>query len=199
MDITFDAAYCSNGQVLCGVDEAGRGPLAGAVFAAAVVLNSDAVPMGLDDSKKLSAAKRERLEWLIQEQAVTWAVASASVAEIEEMNILRASMLAMERAVGALAVNSDVVLVDGNRVPVGLVGRAQCIVKGDALSPSIAAASILAKVARDRYMLQLAEMYPQYGFERHKGYGTEMHFARIREHGVCEEHRRSFLRKKGLA
>ncbi|MEW6444451.1 MAG: ribonuclease HII [Pseudomonadota bacterium] len=176
---------------VAGVDEAGRGPLAGAVFAAAVILDSARPIEGLNDSKKLSERRREKLFPLIQEQALAWCIASASAAEIDEMNILQASLLAMQRAVAGLSVEPSEVLVDGNRAPV-FACPSRPIVGGDALEPCISAASILAKVARDRTLVELHERYPQYGFDRHKGYPTADHLAALVEHGPCPEHRRSF-------
>ncbi|MFT0851250.1 ribonuclease HII [Achromobacter sp. F4_2707] len=178
---------------LCaGVDEAGRGPLAGPVFAAAVILNDDLPIAGLNDSKKLSAARREALALLIQKHALAWHIASASVAEIDELNILGATMLAMRRACEGLLPAPQNVLVDGNRVPQGLACAAQSIVGGDARVPAIAAASILAKTARDAYCLEMHMRFPEYGFNQHKGYGTAVHLQRLAELGPCDEHRRSF-------
>ena len=176
---------------VCGVDEAGRGPLAGPVFAAAVILDSGTVIEGLADSKKLSPRKRVFLEQEIKSRAVAWAVASATVEEIDEMNILRASLLAMRRAVEALAVEPTEVLADGLHCP-QLSCPVRAIVRGDASVAAISAASILAKVARDALMLELHQRYPQYRFDLHKGYPTMLHLAALREHGVSEVHRRSF-------
>lgn len=180
--------------VLCGVDEAGRGPLAGDVYAAAVVLNNDILIDYLNDSKKISEIRREKLYDEIIEKADAYCVASASVAEIDEMNILQATMLAMKRAVDGLGICPDLALVDGNRLP-NLKCPAECVVKGDALSASIAAASVLAKVSRDRYMREIAEKYPQYLFDKHKGYGTKLHCDMLKKYGASEVHRRSFLKK----
>ena len=180
---------------ICGVDEAGRGPLAGPVYAAAVILPFEATIDGLDDSKKLSEAKREALFDEIREVAVSFAVASASVEEIEALNILKATMLAMERAVAALKPAADFALIDGNRTPSGLRIPGCAVVKGDARSMSVAAASVLAKVSRDRLLKEYHARYPQYGFDRHKGYGTKLHIERIRQYGPCEIHRPSFLTK----
>jgi len=177
---------------IAGVDEAGRGPLAGPVYAAAVILNPQRVPDGLDDSKRLSRLQRERLVPPIEALALCWSVAWASAAEIDQLNILQATFLAMRRAVTALSLCPSVVLVDGNRCPLGLPCSARAIVGGDALEPAISAASILAKVARDRAMLRLHELYPDYGFARHKGYPTKAHLEALRLHGACIEHRRSF-------
>lgn len=180
--------------VLCGVDEAGRGPLAGDVYAAAVVLNNDILIDYLNDSKKISEIRREKLYDEIIEKADAYCVASASVAEIDEMNILQATMLAMKRAVDGLGICPDLALVDGNRLP-NLKCPAECVVKGDALSASIAAASVLAKVSRDRYMREIAEKYPQYLFDKHKGYGTKLHCDMLKKYGASEVHRKSFLKK----
>lgn len=180
--------------VLCGVDEAGRGPLAGPVCAAAVILPRGLVINGLNDSKKLSEKKREELFDVICEKAISSATAFATVDEIEEMNILNAAMLAMNRAISKLEPRPELALIDGNRNS-GIEFPSRCVVKGDAKCADIAAASVLAKVTRDRYMLQMAEKYPQYGFEKHKGYGTKQHYEALREYGPCEIHRPSFLRK----
>lgn len=183
--------------MICGVDEAGRGPLAGPVFAAAVILDPARPIVGLDDSKKLSEKKRERLFDEIRERAAAWCIASASVEEIDSLNILRASLLAMARAVEGLAATPREVLVDGNFTPpISLPARA--IVGGDALHPEISAASILAKTARDRHMVELDQRYPQYQLARHKGYPTAAHLALIREHGVNEIYRKSFSPVKAL-
>lgn len=179
------------GVLVCGVDEAGRGPLAGSVVAAAVILDPAKPIAGLDDSKKLSEKARDRLAPLIRENALAWAVASADVAEIDQLNILHASMLAMKRAVEALPVAAKMALVDGNRCP-PLAIPCRAIVGGDAKVAAIAAASILAKTARDADMLALHERYPQYGFDRHKGYPTAAHVEALQAHGPCPEHRRSF-------
>jgi ribonuclease HII len=191
-------AGLSTDLVICGVDEAGRGPLAGDVYAAAVVLPHDfnhAIELpGLNDSKKLSATKRERLFDVICSKAVAFAIATASIEEIERLNILRAALLAMNRAVNALSPSAGFALIDGNQTA-GIDVPALAIVKGDGKVPAIAAASILAKVARDRYMAELAKEFPQYAFEVHKGYGTKLHYERIREFGVSPVHRPSFLRK----
>lgn len=179
---------------LCGVDEAGRGPLAGDVYAAAVILKPDAVIEGLNDSKKLSEKKREQLFNEICEKAEAYCIASASVEEIDRLNILQATFLAMRRAVEGLSVKPKLVLVDGNRNP-ELSVHSRLVVKGDATSACIAAASILAKVSRDRYMKKLAEEYPQYGFEKHKGYGSKLHYQMLDKHGISPVHRRTFLKK----
>lgn len=177
--------------LVAGVDEAGRGPLAGPVVAAAVILDDLHPIPGLADSKKLSAARREQLFDEIRAKALCCSIAEASVEEIDRLNILQATLLAMRRAVMGLRLKPVMVLVDGNRLPTIDV-PAEAIVKGDALVPSISAASILAKVHRDRWCAQLHERYPQYGFAGHKGYGTAAHLTALREHGACPEHRRSF-------
>ena len=191
----FDEAVRNEYGIFCGTDEAGRGPLAGDVYAAAVILNPDDVIEEINDSKKLSEKKREKLFDIIKEKAVSWCSATASVEEIEEINILNAAMLAMKRAVSGLDVKPEFVLVDGNKIPDGLEIKADCLVKGDALSASIGAASILAKVARDRYMKEIALKYPEYGFEKHKGYGTKQHREALLKYGPCPVHRMSFLKK----
>ena len=175
----------------CGVDEAGRGPLAGPVCAAAVILNPARPIAGLKDSKKLSAAKRVRLAGEIREKALAWSVAWASREEIDRLNILQATMLAMQRAVEGLNPAADMALIDGNKTP-KLAIPARAIVKGDALEPAISAASILAKTARDALMHEMARQYPHYGFERHAGYPTADHLAALKAHGPCPEHRQSF-------
>ena len=180
-------------KFVCGVDEAGRGPLAGPVYAAAVILPEDCVIEGVNDSKKISEKKREALFDVICENALSYCIASASEKEIDEINILNATYLAMKRAVEGLDVKADYALIDGNRLP-DLKIDAECIVKGDAKSESIACASILAKVSRDRYMLEMAEKYPQYQFEKHKGYGTKLHYEMLDEFGPSEIHRQSFLK-----
>ena len=195
MDYTFEHQAQEQGfNVVCGVDEAGRGPLAGPVCAAAVILPDGLVIDGLDDSKKLTEKKRDMLYDVICEEAIAYGIAFASVEEIEEMNILQATFLAMKRAVESLSVKPDIALVDGNQKP-SLDIQARTLVKGDAKSPSIAAASILAKVTRDRLMTEIAEQYPQYEFPKHKGYGTKLHYEKIMEHGISPVHRRSFLKK----
>ena len=177
--------------VTAGVDEAGRGPLAGAVYAAAVILDPARPIAGLADSKVLKPETREALALEIRECALAWFVASASVAEIDSLNILRATMLAMQRAVQGLSVLPQLELVDGNQAP-KLGCTVQTVIKGDALVPAISAASILAKTARDADLLRLHALYPQYAFDQHKGYGTPLHLQMLREHGPCAEHRRSF-------
>ena len=186
--------YDSGLSPLCGVDEAGRGPLAGPVCAAAVILPRGAVIEGLNDSKKLSEKRREALYDEIVGRAIAFGIAFASVEEIEEKNILEATFLAMNRAIEQLSVVPALALIDGNRSK-GIVLPSRCVIGGDGKCADIAAASILAKVTRDRYMLEMAERYPQYGFERHKGYGTAAHYATIRAYGPSPIHRMSFLRK----
>ncbi len=179
---------------VCGVDEAGRGPLAGPVFAAAVILPQGLEIAGLDDSKKLSAKKREALFDIICEKAVSFAVASASEREIDEINILNATFLAMNRAISGLSQKPGLALIDGNRSG-GIELENRTVVGGDGIYSCIAAASILAKVSRDRYMCRMAEKYPGYAFEKHKGYGTKLHYEKLRELGPSEIHRRTFLKK----
>lgn len=179
---------------ICGVDEAGRGPLAGPVCAAAVILKPNDIIEGVNDSKKLTEKKREMLYDVIKERAISYSIAFATVEEIEEMNILNATMLAMKRAVEGLEIPAEYAIIDGNKTP-QLEIPCNYIVKGDAKSMSIAAASILAKVTRDRLLLEYAEQYPQYHFEKHKGYGTKVHREALIEHGACPIHRKSFLKK----
>lgn len=186
--------YESGVTPLCGVDEAGRGPLAGPVCAAAVILPRGTVIEGLNDSKKLSEKKRELLYDEIVEKAITYGIAFATVEEIEKKNILEATFLAMNRAIEKLSVRPALALIDGNRDK-GICVPSRCVIGGDGKCADIAAASILAKVTRDRYMLEMAERYPQYGFEKHKGYGTAVHYVAIREYGPSPIHRMSFLRK----
>lgn len=181
-------------SVICGVDEAGRGPLAGPVCAAAVILPPDVDIPGLNDSKKLSDKKRRELFPVIKECAIAYGIAFADHREIDEINILQATYLAMERALSQLKVKPDIALIDGNRAKDFGVS-VQTVVHGDSLSASIAAASVLAKVTRDDYMLEMAEKYPQYGFEIHKGYGTKAHYAALREEGASPIHRMTFLKK----
>ena len=181
-------------SAVCGVDEAGRGPLAGPVCAAAVILPEGMIIEGVNDSKKLSEKKRELLFDVVKESALSYCIAFATVEEIEEINILNATMLAMKRAVEGLDLKADFAYIDGNRTP-DLDIPCEYIIKGDARSMSVAAASILAKVARDRLMLSYAKEFPQYMFEKHKGYGTKVHMDAIREFGPCAIHRPSFLKK----
>lgn len=195
--MTFDYFFENEAQEsgylnVCGIDEAGRGPLAGNVVAAAVILPKGLVIDGLDDSKKLSEKRREALFDIIQKEAVSFSVAWATPSEIDELNILGATMLAMRRAVEGLDIPADFALIDGNTAR-GFSIPVKTIVKGDAKSPSVAAASILAKVTRDRQCLELDMKYPEYGFKKHKGYPTKDHMNKLREIGPCEEHRKSFL------
>lgn len=192
----FEHAAMEEGfSLICGVDEAGRGPLAGPVCAAAVILPPDLELEGLNDSKKLSEKRREALYPLICEQALAYGIAFASEQEIDELNILQATFLAMRRAVEQLGQKPGLALVDGNREPDFGDIPVRTIIKGDSRSANIAAASILAKVTRDRFMLEQDAVYPQYGFAVHKGYGTQKHYAALREFGPCPIHRRSFLKK----
>lgn len=196
LDPQFDQQFRDAcGGIVCGVDEAGRGPLAGPVYAAAVILSPEHPVAGLNDSKKMSEKKREALYDVIIDRAEAYCIASASVAEIEEYNILGATYLAMTRAVQGLSVTPRLALIDGNRIPPQLNVAAQTVIKGDAQSESIAAASILAKVTRDRLLVEMDAQYPQYGFAVHKGYGTAAHTAALKEYGPCPEHRPSFLKK----
>lgn len=180
---------------VCGVDEAGRGPLAGPVCAAAVILDPNTELEGVNDSKKLSEKKREALFDVICQKAVAYSIAFATVEEIEEVNILNATYLAMNRAIEGLEIKADFALIDGNRVPKDIKIDCETVVKGDAKSLSVAAASILAKVTRDRLLLEYDKKYPQYNFAKHKGYGTAEHMEAIRKYGVSEVHRPSFLKK----
>ena len=186
----YDEGY----QLLCGVDEAGRGPLAGPVCAAAVILPRGHIISGLNDSKKLTEKKREELFEIIRTEAIAFGIAFASVEEIESLNILNATFLAMNRALEQLNPQPELALIDGNRNR-GIAGDSRCVIKGDAQCADIAAASVLAKVTRDRYMLEMAEKYPQYHFEQHKGYGTRQHYEALRENGPSPIHRMSFLKK----
>jgi ribonuclease HII len=195
MDYSFEqAAYLRGFTAVCGIDEAGRGPLAGPVYAAAVWLPEGLVIEGLNDSKKLSEKKREALFDVICENALAYGIGYADEKEIDEINILQATYLAMRRAYENMQKTCDYVLVDGNRMPPMPV-QGETIVKGDAKSPSIAAASILAKVSRDRVMLEYAKQYPEYQFEKHKGYGTKVHVEALLEHGPSPIHRKTFLKK----
>ncbi len=194
-DYEYERAAVSRGfHLICGVDEAGRGPLAGPVCAAAVILPENAEIPGLNDSKKLSEKKRELLFDLITEKAVAYSVAYGTLVEIESVNILQATFLAMNRAIEGLRVKPDFALIDGNRAPEGIKIPCETVVKGDSLSMSVAAASVLAKVTRDRLMLTYDEKYPLYRFKKHKGYGTKEHTELIKKYGPCEIHRISFLK-----
>jgi len=185
------------GEIICGVDEAGRGPLAGPVFAAAVILDPARPIVGLRDSKKLSEASREALALEIKDRAIAWAIAACSEDEIDQLNILHASMLAMRRAVESLQSVPTLALIDGNRCPVMAI-RSEAIVKGDDKVPAISAASILAKTARDAALLVLHEQYPHYAFDQHKGYPTALHLERLRLHGVSPVHRKSYAPVRAL-
>ncbi|MBO4391841.1 MAG: ribonuclease HII [Clostridia bacterium] len=193
-DTGFDFAYYNRYSVFCGIDEAGRGCLCGPVCAAAVILPKNAELKGVDDSKKLSPKKREELYGVITSQAVSWCAAFASPEEIDRLNILKATFLAMKRAVESLDPAPEFALVDGNRCE-GLGVPFECIVKGDSKSLSIASASIIAKVTRDRYMNELAKRYPMYALDEHKGYPTEKHYEKIREYGICDIYRKTFLKR----
>ena len=189
-----NSLYSNGYKVICGVDEAGRGPLAGPVCAAAVILPNGLEFPGLTDSKKLTDKKRRELFPIIKEQAIAYGIGLASHEEIDEINILQATFLAMERALAQLTIRPDLVLIDGNRqkdfgLPV------KTVVKGDSLSANIAAASVLAKVTRDDFMVRQAEQFPEYGFEIHKGYGTKAHYAALEQYGACPIHRKTFLKK----
>ena len=191
----IEESYFAQGvEMICGVDEAGRGPLAGPVCAAAVILPPNLEIPGLNDSKKLTDKRRRELMPIIKEQAIAWGIGFASHEEIDQINILQATFLAMERALSQLQVKPQLALIDGNRekdfgIPV------KTVVKGDSLSANIAAASVLAKVTRDELMVEMAKEYPQYAFEIHKGYGTKAHYAALAEHGPCAIHRMTFLKK----
>lgn len=190
----YDKNVRTRYSVFCGLDEAGRGPLAGDVYAAAVIFDNDTVIEGLNDSKKLSEKKREALFDEIVDKAKAFCIATASVEEIEQLNILQAAMLAMKRAAEGLDITPSYALADGNKFPdMSIMGEP--VVKGDATSASIAAASVLAKVSRDRYMKEIAEMYPDWQFERHKGYGTKLHYEMLDKFGPSPVHRMSFLKK----
>lgn len=193
--LKYENIAIKNGyKTICGIDEAGRGPLAGPVYAAAVILPQGYVVEGVNDSKKLSEKKRDMLFDKIIDECACYSIGTASVIEIDEFNILQATFLAMRRAVDGLSIKPDFALIDGNADP-GLSTASMTVVKGDSKSANIAAASILAKVSRDRYMLEMAEKYPRYHFEKHKGYGTKLHYEMIREYGICPIHRKTFLKK----
>jgi ribonuclease HII len=185
-------AHSAGFQTVCGIDEAGRGPLAGPVFAAAVILPEGFAVEGIDDSKKLTPKKREALFGEIAKNAI-WGIGFATEGEIDQVNILQATFLAMKRAFDALNVRPDFALVDGNQMP-SLGVKTQTVIRGDSLSESVAAASILAKVSRDRLMVEIDRIYPEYGFAKHKGYGTAYHRAMLKKYGPCPVHRRTFLR-----
>ena len=187
----FDEDYASGVTLFCGADEAGRGPIAGPVFAAAVILDPDHPIAGLKDSKKLSEHRRDELALEIKQYARAWAIAECSIEDIDELNILHASMLAMKRAIESLAIRPELALIDGNRCP-KLAIAAKAIVKGDDKVPAISAASILAKTARDAVMLDLHRQYPEYGFDRHKGYPTAYHLEQLSIHGVSPVHRKTY-------
>ncbi len=195
MTYEYEKQAVSEGfTTVCGIDEAGRGPLCGPVCAAAVILPTDCEIEGINDSKKISEKKREVIFEVIKEKALAYSVCMVDAKTIDEVNILQATFMAMRGAYEGLGVKCDIALIDGNRKP-GLSCEERTIVKGDAKSISIAAASILAKVSRDRYMREVDQKYPQYQFAKHKGYGTKLHYEMIAEHGICEEHRRTFLKK----
>lgn len=189
-----NAALNSGFEVICGIDEAGRGPLAGPVYAAAVILPKGHIVEGVNDSKKISEKKRDLLFDKIIDECVCYSIGTASEQEIDEINILQATFLAMRRAVAGLEIKPDIALIDGNKKP-GLDIVEQTIVKGDSKSANIAAASIIAKVSRDRYMLEMAEKYPKYQFEKHKGYGTKLHYEMLEKYGISPIHRKTFLKK----
>ncbi|MBQ8504061.1 MAG: ribonuclease HII [Clostridia bacterium] len=195
MTYEYEKSAISEGFTsVCGIDEAGRGPLCGPVCAAAVILPVDCEIEGINDSKKISEKKREVIFEVIKEKALAYSVCMVDAKTIDEVNILQATFMAMRGAYEGLGVQCDIALIDGNQKP-GLPCEERTIVKGDAKSISIAAASILAKVSRDRYMREADEKYPQYQFAKHKGYGTKLHYEMIQEYGICEEHRRTFLKK----
>lgn len=189
-----NAALNSGFEIVCGIDEAGRGPLAGPVYAAAVILPKGHIVEGVNDSKKISEKKRDLLFDKIIDECVCYSIGTASEQEIDEINILQATFLAMRRAVAGLEIKPDIALVDGNKKP-SLDIAEQTIVKGDSKSANIAAASIIAKVSRDRYMLEMAEKYPEYQFEKHKGYGTKLHYEMLEKYGISPIHRKTFLKK----
>lgn len=196
MDYSFEEKAIEAGyKIICGIDEAGRGPLAGPVHAAAVILPFGLEIDGLNDSKKISEKKREQLFDVICEKAIAYSIGIATEQEIDEINILNATFLAMHRAVAGLSIKPDYALIDGNQYPKIPFVMEETVVKGDAKSMSIAAASILAKVSRDRFMLSQAEKYPQYQFEKHKGYGTKIHYEMLKEYGPSQIHRMTFLKK----
>lgn len=189
--------FVANSELMCGVDEAGRGPLAGPVFAAAVILDPGRPIAGLRDSKKLTAARRDVLALQIRQHALAWSIAQCSEEEIDRLNILQATMLAMRRAVDGLSVQPTLALIDGNRCPVMMM-HCEAIIQGDDKVPAISAASILAKTARDAALFRLHQQFPQYAFDQHKGYPTALHLARLREHGVSPVHRKSYAPVRAL-
>lgn len=194
-DYSFETEARQKGyKLVCGVDEAGRGPLAGPVCAAAVILPDNCDIPGLNDSKKLTEKKREALFDVIKEKAIAYNIAFGTVDEIEQINILNATFLAMNRAIDGLSVKCDFALIDGNRIPTDIKVPSKTVVKGDSKSMSVAAASVLAKVTRDRLLMEYDKQYPEYGFKNHKGYGTREHYAAIAAHGINEIHRKSFLK-----
>ena len=197
VDFEIEKEYAAKGfKLICGIDEAGRGPLAGPVYAAAVILPPDCEIEGLNDSKKLTEKKREALFDVVKEKALYWGIGFADEKEIDEINILQATFLAMRRAAENMGVKPDLALIDGNQKPhINPDISEVTVIKGDAKSMSIAAASILAKVSRDRFMLEMADKYPQYEFEKHKRYGTKLHYEKIAEYGISDIHRKSFLKK----
>lgn len=197
MNFDLQNSLAPKGEVVCGLDEAGRGPLAGPVYAGAVILPEGYLPEGLNDSKKLSEKRREALFEEITSHALAWGYGTASPEEIDAINILEASLLAMRRAVASLSQTPDLLLVDGN-IARGFHQKAIAVVKGDGRVPAIAAASIIAKVLRDRACLAMAKNYPQYGFEKHKGYPTKAHYEAIDAYGICPLHRKSFLKNRGI-
>lgn len=193
--LLFENECINNGyNTVCGVDEAGRGPLAGPVFAASVILPNNIIIDGINDSKKISEKKREKLFEIIKEKALSYSIAYSTEKEIDELNILNATLLAMKRAIDGLKIKPDIVLIDGNKSPCVNVPT-KCIIKGDSKSQSIAAASILAKVSRDRLMRELSNKYPKYQFSKHKGYGTALHRELLKKYGPCSIHRKTFLKK----
>lgn len=194
----YDAPLIEEYGLICGVDEAGRGPLAGPVCVAAVILREDFELDGINDSKKLTEKKREELYPKILANAVSYQIVMVGPEEIDRINILQATMQGMRQAVEGLSPTPVLALIDGNRCPQGLVVPARAIVKGDATSASIAAASVLAKVTRDRYMVELGKQYPQYQFEKHKGYPTKLHYQLIEQYGIQDFYRKSFLKKRGI-
>ena len=196
VDLSIEQQFHQQGfHYVCGIDEAGRGPLAGPVYAAAVILPDDCQIDGLDDSKKLTEKKREALFPIIKEKALAVGIGFASAQEVDDINVLNATFLAMKRATEQLSLTPDMALIDGNLKPKMEICPEEPVIKGDAKSLSIAAASVLAKVSRDHFMLEQAKLYPEYMFQKHKGYGTKLHYERIEAYGICPIHRKSFLKK----